>query len=140
MFNFLPMNNRDNNDLSRGFNNLFSLFNTDFSTMRTDIQDLGDKFLLTMEIPGVDKSDIKINIKDNILNVSVDSTVDEDKSDESGNYIHRERSYQSASRNFAIEDIKKDEITAEFKNGLLKIDLPKENPDEAEDTHEIEIK
>ena len=95
--------------------------------MKTDIKEKGDKYLIDIDLPGYNKNDVKIKIEDGYLTVHTSSTKkNEEKED--GIFVRRERYEGSCSRSFYIGDeVKEDEIKASFKNGILKIEIPKKN-------------
>ena len=129
MFRLTPYE-RSNFDVFNFFNDiekdLWSVTRT--NTFRTDIKDEGDKFVLEAEMPGFDKSDIKINIDGNSLTLCAErSESAEEKGGENHGYIRRERSYGAYERSFNISNITADKIEAEYKNGLLVVDLPKKS-------------
>ena len=95
--------------------------------MKTDIKEKGDKYLIDIDLPGYDKNDVKIEIEDGYLTVHASSTKkNEEKED--GKFVRRERYEGSCSRSFYIGDeVKEEEIKASFKNGILKIEIPKKN-------------
>ena len=89
-----------------------------------DIYDNEDKFVINAELPGVDKKDIVIDVKDRLLTLkgerSSEKEVKEDK------YHRRERAYGSFERVFTLPaEIDPDQIKADYKDGILKIDIPK---------------
>lgn len=125
--------------------NAFSLFNAldeldkDFfsgsmsvNAFRTDITDAGEKYIMESELPGFEKEDIKIDISGDYITISAEHKADKaDKTtDENCKYIRRERSYGSFKRSFGISDVNAEEISAEYKNGILTIELPKKKPQE----------
>jgi len=59
------------------------------------------------------------------MTVSAEHSAENDEKDDKGNYIRRERSYGSFSRSFDISDVDADHISAEYKNGVLEMILPK---------------
>lgn len=141
MFDITPFRNRQK-DLLDYFDNFDREFfaNTPnvFSAFKVDILDKGDKFILQAELPGFSKEDIKIDIDGDYLTISATHNAEtEQKKD---NFVRKERRYGSLSRSFNISNIKKQEISAEYKNGVLELGLPKENPEEVTQTHTIEIK
>jgi HSP20 family protein len=91
--------------------------------MKVDIKEGEKEFILEAELPGVDKNNINLELKDDVLTVSVERNeeVNEDKE----NYIRKERRYGSMSRSFYVDDINTDEIKAKFENGILYVTLPK---------------
>lgn len=130
MFDLIPFKNPnsdifDYNDFERNF---FQNFNLDFPSFKTDIVDKGDKFILEADLPGFNKEDIDIDIDGNRLTISAKHK--ESREENKQNYIRRERRYGSYIRSFDVSNIKTDEIKAEYKNGVLTLELPKINKGE----------
>jgi HSP20 family protein len=126
MFDLVPFARRENNLFNYLDNiekNFFGDISQDFSSFRTDILEEGNQFVLKAELPGFKKEDIQINIDGDRLIVSAEHKDEmEEKKD---NYIRRERRYGSFSRAFDISNIKTDEISAEYNQGILTLNLPK---------------
>ena len=99
--------------------------NTEGEIMKTDIKEKGDKYEIDMDLPGYEKDNIKIEIDDGYLVVS--ANVDTNKEEkEKGKFVRKERYVGSCSRSFYIgEDIENEDIKASFKNGTLRIEVPK---------------
>lgn len=76
-------------------------------------------------MPAFDKEDININIDGNKLTITAKHNVE--KEENKDNYICRERRYGSFTRSFDVSNIKTEEIKADYKNGVLTLDLPKKN-------------
>lgn len=72
--------------------------------------------------------------------MTISATHNAETEQKKDNFVRKERRYGSLSRSFNISNIKKQEISAEYKNGVLELGLPKENPEEVTKTHTIEIK
>lgn len=110
-----------------------SFFNDDFFININNLQDnfnftLKEKenmYLIEANLPGVKKDDINIDFYDDYLTISAKQNYSIE--DNSENYIKREVHYGEFRRSFYINNIKEDEINASFKDGLLKITLPKSN-------------
>ena len=124
----------------------FNDFDKDFlgskmplNNCRTDIRDDGDKYVMESELPGFDKEDIKLDINGSQLTIAAEHTEKNDEKDDKGNYIRRERTFGSYKRSFNIGDVNTDAVSAEYKNGILTIELPKKAP-EAPVTKRLEIK
>jgi HSP20 family protein len=101
-----------------------------------DITENEDAYNVQMELPGLTKDDVKISFRDDVLMVSGEKKYEE--KDESKNYHHFERRYGKFERAFRINsDIIVDKIDANFKDGLLMINLPKA---EIAKPKEIEVK
>lgn len=102
----------------------------------TDVYENKDNYMLTMDLPGINKEDVKISYNDGQLSISGERKQEKETKD--GSYQRVERNYGKYFRSFTLpKKIKEDKIEAEFKNGQLTITVPK-----AEETKpkEIDIK
>ena len=89
-----------------------------------DIVDTEEAILIFVEIPGVDKNDVAIEVKDNVLSIQGERVVD--TSIGNGSYYRSERVFGKFGRSFALPAmIRMEKITAGFNNGVLKITIPK---------------
>ncbi len=89
-----------------------------------DIVDTREAILIFAEIPGVDKDDVTIEVKDNVLTIQGERGVD--KSIGNGSYYRSERIFGKFGRSFALPTmVRTDNIKASCKNGILKITIPK---------------
>ena len=121
---------------NHGFDLLGEMFSDPFFTegeskvMRTDIKEKKDKYLIDIDLPGYEKENIKIDVEDGYL--TVHATIDSDKEEkEEGKYVRKERYVGSCSRSFYVgDDVKSEDIKASFKNGTLKIEVPKKEEKE----------
>ena len=104
--------------------------------MKCDIYEQDNKYHIEMDVPGYDKKDINIEVKDGYLTVS--ASKEQEEKDEKKNYIRRERVYGSFSRSFALGDVDIENIDAKFDKGLLTITIPKQEV--VENKKKIEIK
>ncbi len=96
--------------------------------MKTDVKDKGDKYELTIDMPGVEKENIKAELNDGYLTISATSGYSNDDKNDDGKYIRRERHYGSCSRSFYVGDaVTQNEISANFKNGILTLTVPKKD-------------
>ena len=101
-----------------------------FQLMKTDIREDEKGYLLEVDLPGYKKEDIKIDVTDGYLTIHA-KTTDEVNEEEKGKYVRRERFMGECTRSFYVgDDVKEDEIKASFKNGILKLEVPKINPEE----------
>ncbi len=104
----------------------------------TDIYSEDNNLVIETELPGVRKEDVDIKIEDNTLTIK--GKKEFKKEDKGENYYRVERSYGSFSRSFMFPDnVEREGIKAEFKNGLLKLILPKK-PEAKAKNIDIEIK
>jgi len=89
-----------------------------------DLYEKDDHYMIKAELPGVDKNDIKIDLKDRRLTLSGERSYDNEVKEE--NYYRRERTYGKFQRAFTLpEDVDSEEIKAEYKDGVLQIEVPK---------------
>jgi HSP20 family protein len=89
-----------------------------------DLYEKDDHFVIKAELPGVDKKDISIDLKDRVLTLSGERSHENEVKEE--NYYRKERSYGKFQRAFTLSaDVDSDRIKAEFKDGLLQIEIPK---------------
>ena len=129
-----------------GVNTLFDdLFNAPFRSIKplnkivTDVRETDKEYCLEMELPGIEKENIDINLKEGTLTISVNKEHNVDEKDEKTGYIRRERRFGSFSRSFYVgNDVKEDEILASLKNGVLNVTIPKQEPEKPK-TKKIEI-
>ena len=104
--------------------------------VKCDIYEENGEYHIEMDIPGYDKKDINIEVKDGYLTIKA-SKETEDK-EETKNYIRRERVVGSFTKSFALGDVDTDKIDAKFENGILNITIPKQEV--VDNTKTIEIK
>ena len=108
--------------------------------MKTDIKEKKDKYEIVMDLPGYEKENIDLELNDGYLMISA-KVEKEDNADEE-KFVRRERFYGECTRSFYVgDDITEEDIKAEFKNGTLKVDVPKkEAKPKSPETKKIEIK
>lgn len=124
MFDLTPFERRSF-DLFNTFRDMEKNFFADDLTCRTDIRDEKDRFVMEAELPGFDKEDIALDINGSRLTLTAEHKSGSEDSDTSGKYIRRERRYGSYKRTFDVSGIESDKICAEYKNGILTVELPK---------------
>ncbi len=141
MFGMLPFDRSDVN-LFDTFDNFtrdfFRKSNAELPAFRTDILDSGDSYILEAELPGFQKEDISLDLKDGILTITATHSASKDSRSENGAYIRRERRFGSFQRSFDVTGIETSGITAAYESGVLSVTLPKARPVEPE-THRIAI-
>ncbi|MFQ6606769.1 MAG: Hsp20/alpha crystallin family protein [Fidelibacterota bacterium] len=105
-------------------NSWFPTFNLASWSPAVDIEEREKEYVLTADVPGLNKKDVKVTVRDGILTISGDRK--DEKKEEKGNYYYRERRIGSFCRSFRLpEGVNEDEIQAKFKNGILTVNLPK---------------
>ena len=94
---------------------------------------------ISVEIPGVEEKDIVVEMKENSLIISGEKKQEKEEKDEEKGVYHVERSFGSFRRVVTMpEDVKADEITASYKQGVLDISLPRREQVK-EESRKIEI-
>ncbi|MFN8210182.1 MAG: Hsp20/alpha crystallin family protein [Bacteroidales bacterium] len=124
-----------------------SLFDDDFfpvmssrssSMPAVNIKEDEKKFTLDLAVPGIDKKDLKIEINEDVLTIS--SEHQDEKTQENGDFKRREFSYTSFCRSFYLpENVSKDKIEANYKDGILSVVLPKQEEEKSKLTREVKI-
>ena len=93
------------------------------NNLSVDIIEKENEFELTADLPGFDKKEINLSIQDKVLSLIANHKA---SSDSKESYRLRERNSKSFNRSFTLpENVIEEKINAKFKNGSLKIILPK---------------
>ncbi len=94
-------------------------------TPAVDVEEKSNSFIITADIAGLTKKEIKVSVCDKLLTISGKR---DEKTNDSGDYYHyRERSTGTFHRSFNIPDsVNQDKIKANFKNGILIVELEKQ--------------
>ena len=95
------------------------------SEFKTDIQDKGDHYLLEADLPGMKKEDIAIDIDGDNLTIKAERKNEHEEKDKS--YVRCERSYGSYQRAFDISGVEVANISAQYNDGVLKLNMPKKS-------------
>ena len=117
------------NDLFGGFDDFFApAIYRHGGEMRTDVKENEKDYEIKVDMPGFEKKDIKLNLKDGYITLSASR---EEKETE-GKYVRRERK-MSCSRSFYVGDqIKTDDVKAKYENGTLILNVPKKEEEKPE--------
>lgn len=102
--------------------------------MRTDVKETSKAYELDIDLPGFTKDNVQIELDDGYLTINAHTEHGDDKKDEDGSYLRRERFVGTCRRSFYVGDeISEDDISAKFDNGILKITVPKKELPKPED-------
>lgn len=122
-------------NMAQSWNNLDRMMNEAFGNvsdngmmgMKTDVIDEDKDYKLEADLPGFDKSDIHMDLKNGILNITASHKENKDEKDQkTGRYLRRERREASYERSFNVGDeVKPEEINAQYENGVLTVTIPK---------------
>lgn len=134
--------NRRNNGLNlfneedAFFANLLGGLNKDGKVLKTDIIETEKEFILFVDVPGINKKDIKISLEDKYLTVTAMS---EKQENDAVTFLRSERFYGTASRTFYVGDVEQKSINAKIEDGVLTIIIPKKVYKKAEENKFIDI-
>jgi len=89
-----------------------------------DIRETAEAIVVHAELPGIDKKDVKVDVRDGVLTISGERKYEKDVKEEN---VHRiERSYGSFTRSFSLPShVDVNKVEAKLDNGVLEVRLPK---------------
>ena len=94
--------------------------------MKTDVRETEDTYEVDIDLPGFQKDEINVDLKDGYLTISASKGLDKDQKDKQGKYIRQERYAGACSRSFYVGDVEAGDVSAKYENGILQISLPKQ--------------
>jgi len=143
MKGLVPFNRRNNSLMNTGFEDFYNMLDDYFTprgftrdTFKLDVQEAENGYLIEAELPGVKKEEVSLDLEDSRLTISVNREEFVDEKDK--NYVHRERRFSSMSRAVYLPDAEREGIKAKLDNGVLTIDVKKEEKSVAPRKIEIE--
>jgi HSP20 family protein len=102
------------------------------------MEDLGDKYEISLEAPGIPKD--KITIKAGIDYIDISGEEEKQTKEKRKNYLYNERSFSSLRRHIPTpEEIVPSKVDAKMENGVLHVQVPKKTPTKNEETN-VQIK
>ncbi len=110
-------------------------FSTVSRSAATDIIEKDDSFLIETELPGFEKSEISVSVKEGVLTVRAEHGGERAPDD---GYVRRERTWETVERSFEVTGVDTAAISAAYVNGVLTVTLPK-LPEIIPEQHTIEI-
>jgi HSP20 family protein len=128
--------------LTRDFFNLPTreMFNGS-SVPAVNVKETDSAYELEMAVPGMEKKDFKIELEQDTLVISAQRESNSEEKSEDGKYSRKEFSYQSFRRAFHLPEnsVNDTEISANYKDGILHISVPKKEPSKPKITRQISI-
>jgi HSP20 family protein len=104
---------------------------------RLDLGATEDAYSISVEVPGVEAKDVHVDIANDILTIRGEKKQEKEEKDR--HYYRLERSYGNFQRILSLpEDADRDNVTASFKNGILRVKIPRK-PLPAPDVRKIDI-
>lgn len=123
----------DDNVLENRFKNFRSL-------PAVNIEEHEDKYSLELAAPGKSKKDFNIELDNDLLTISSETKEDNKTEDKERNFTRREFSYESFKRSFTLpESVDTSKIRANYKNGVLILELPKREEAKTQPKRMIDI-
>ncbi|MCR5000748.1 MAG: Hsp20/alpha crystallin family protein [Lachnospiraceae bacterium] len=110
------------------------------NVMKTDVHEHDEGYELDIDLPGFKKDEIKLSLDNGYLSVSAAKSLDKDKKNIKGKIIRQERYAGSMQRSFYVGDaLTETDIKAKFEDGVLKLSIPKKEPEKLPEAKTIAI-
>ena len=94
--------------------------------MKTDVRETENTYEVDVDLPGFKKDELSVELKDGYLTISAAKGLDKDEQDKKGKYIRQERYAGACSRSLYVGDVKPEEVSAKYEDGILKLTMPKQ--------------
>ena len=125
------------NQLDRNMRQVFA--DTGMFSPRMDMKQTDKQFIITMDIPGMDKDKINVENKDGMLTISGERQ-SETKDNKNNQYYSQERSFGSFMQSIPLpDDAKTDQIEAKYKDGVLTVTIARERKEKKSENGKITI-
>ena len=98
--------------------------------MKTDVRETEDTYEVDIDLPGFKKDEISVDLEDGYLTIRAAKGLDKDEKDKKGKYIRQERYAGACSRSFYVGDVKPEDVSAKYEDGILKLSMPKQTKKE----------
>lgn len=108
--------------------------------MKTDVKEVENGYQVAVEMPGFDKSEISVELEKGYLTITASKELREDQREEDDKYIRRERYAGTMQRSFYVgEGIQQEEVKARYENGVLTLEVPREDEQKVQQSRRIAI-
>lgn len=99
--------------------------------MKTDVREEDGNYVVSVDLPGFKKDEIKLSLKDGYLNIETNKSLDRNEKDKKGRLVRKERYAGNLGRSFYVGNgITEKDVHAKYENGVLTITLPKRDHEE----------
>lgn len=106
-----------------------------------NIHENGDSYHVELAAPGMKKKDFNVVLEDQVLKISYEKKEENEEKDKEGKYTKREFNYSSFERSFMLpKSVEQDKIQGEYKDGILRLNIPKKEEAKNKPHRMIEIK
>lgn len=134
MFELIPFRKRREDAFGQLVKSFHDAFNDDvfapfkgsMMSFKTDIKESEQAYLVEAELPGFQKEDIEISYADPYLTIKAVRKEDHSVEDTDQHIVRKERRYGEYVRRFYVQQIAEDQISASLKDGVLKLEIPKQ--------------
>lgn len=92
--------------------------------LKTDVIEKENGYELIMDVPGLNKEDVNIEVEDGYLTIT--ATKKSNEEEKKHKYVRKERIYYQAKRTFYVGNVNESEVKAKLEKGELHIEVPKE--------------
>jgi HSP20 family protein len=111
-------------NMMRAFPALENMYVSETFSPLTDVAEEDNKVIVTTDLPGIDRENVELSLKDNLLVISAEKGKEEETEKEG--YLRKERSFMRYYREIPLpESVTEEGATAQLKNGVLTVTLPK---------------
>ena len=119
---------RPQNDLFDAFDDFFRpmFYDEKLDSMRTDIRETEQSYELDVELPGFNKSEIKVSLENGYLTVSAEKNEKEEQ--KNARYLRKECRVSCSRSYYVGEDVEQENVKAKYENGILSLTVPKMQP------------
>lgn len=143
MKNYITNYNRNNRALDffdNAFDDFFRplFYDEKLDSMKTDIKETANSYILDVEMPGYEKEDISLDLENGYLTIRAEKKEKEESGKEEHRYVRKERSV-SCQRSYYVGEIEEDTIKAKYDKGVLTVTLPKKEEKKPEAKRNITI-
>ncbi len=108
--------------------------------MLTDVREHEDHYEVEIDLPGFKKEEITVELKNGYLTITAAKGVDENEENKKGKIVRQERYSGVMQRSYYVgEDITHEDIKAKYEDGVLKLNIPKQDVKKIPEKHTISI-
>lgn len=143
MKNYLSNYNRNNHAFDffdNAFDDFFRplFYDEKLDSMKTDIRETKDSYIMEVEMPGFDKEDISLDLENGYLTIRAEKKDREESGKEDHRYVRKERSV-SCQRSYYVGDAEEESVKAKYDKGILSVVIPKQEEKKPEAKKSIAI-